>query len=138
MMTDISRRDFLGFITSGLLAASGLLGLTGLVRFLQYQGETVPKTEFDLGAASDYPLGTHLLPDIPAVLIHTEDGFTAISLTCTHLGCTVEQQPGGFECPCHGSQFETKGVVLRGPAARPLRLLRVEVTDDDQLHLCLA
>jgi len=72
---------------------------------------------------------------IRAVVIRTTSGFTALSLVCTHLGCTVESKPEGFACPCHGSRFDIQGGVTRGPAAKPLRPLRVEVTKDGHLHI---
>jgi len=48
-----------------------------------------------------------------------EDGdVTAVSLTCTHLGCTVQWNPAerSWDCPCHGSRFDRFGAVLEGPA----------------------
>ena len=135
-MSEISRRDFLKLASIAILTASGLLGLEGLFRFLEYQTEPPPPTEFDLGPASNYPTGSRtLLPDIPALLLHTQSGFSAISLVCTHLGCTVESKPEGFACPCHGSRFDSQGNVTRGPANQPLPDLRVEVTPADDLRL---
>jgi cytochrome b6-f complex iron-sulfur subunit len=135
-MSNLSRRDFLKLTTASLLAVSGLLGLDGLLRFLNYQTEPSPKTEFDLGPAAKYPLGSQtLLADVPAVLIHDASGFSALSLVCTHLGCTVEQTPAGFTCPCHGSRYDEKGRVQRGPAKEPLPQLRIETTPDDHLIL---
>lgn len=137
-MPDIPRRDFLKITTTALLTASGLLGVDALIRFLHFIPESQAQTEFDLGAALAYPVGTRtLLPDIPAVLIHDENGFSAMSLICTHLGCTVEQQANGFSCPCHGSRFDQNGNSLRGPAKQALRILRVETTSDGQLRLFL-
>ncbi len=135
-MPDPTRRDFLKLTTTGLLTASGLLGLAGLFRFLEYQTEPPVKTEFDLGLQTDYPVGTRrLLPEVPAMLFHTDNGFGAISLVCTHLGCTVEQQDNGFACPCHGSQYAPDGQVLRGPTQKPLRRLRLETRADGHLIL---
>ena len=41
---------------------------------------------------------------------------------CTHKGCLVKykEKDGRIECPCHGSQFDLNGNVLRGPAQRSL------------------
>ena len=137
-MPKINRRDFLKLSTTGLLTASGLLGLGALFRFMGYESESATKTEFDLGEESAYPVGSRtVLPDIPAILIHTESGFKAISLVCTHLGCTVEQDADGFSCPCHGSLYSDDGSVLRGPAQKPLPTLRVEQNVNGQLTLYL-
>lgn len=120
----------------GLLAASGVFGLGILLQYLGYQSEPPPQTEFDLGPASRYPLGSRTnLADVPAILIHSESGFSALSLVCTHLGCTLEQKPDGFTCPCHGSHFSANGTVLRGPAAKSMVSLQIE--QDKQGHLIL-
>lgn len=135
-MPNLSRRDFLKLTTSTLLTASGLLGLGALFRFLGYQTEPPPQTQFDLGAAANYPVDSRtLLPNIPALLLHTSDGFSAMSLTCSHLGCTVESKENGFTCPCHGSKYDAQGNVLTGPARKQLSTLRVETTPDGNLIL---
>ncbi|MFL7869344.1 MAG: ubiquinol-cytochrome c reductase iron-sulfur subunit [Anaerolineales bacterium] len=135
-MSNVSRRDFLKLTRNGLLWLSAALGLGGLFRFLDYDANPAPKTEFDLGLAADYPPGSRtLLADVPAMLLHTEDGFSALSLTCTHLGCTVERNKDEFICPCHGSHFKLDGTLLHGPAAQPLASLRIETTEDGKLIL---
>jgi cytochrome b6-f complex iron-sulfur subunit len=135
-MSHISRRDFLKLAANWLLAASGILGLGAVLRFLSHTTEPAPKTEFDLGLASSYPVGSRsMLSAVPALLIHTESGFSALSLVCTHLGCTVESKDNGFACPCHGSLYGNDGNVLRGPAQKPLRALRVEQNSNGNLIL---
>jgi Rieske Fe-S protein len=69
------------------------------------------------------------------VLLHTDNGFSALSLVCTHLGCTVEDHTQEFVCPCHGSRFDKDGNVTHGPAEKRLNTLRVEVTDEGNLKL---
>ena len=135
-MSDISRRDFLKLARNGFLYLSGALVLGGLLRFLDFDPDPAPKKKFDLGPASNYLLGSRtLLADSPAVLLHTESGFSALSLVCTHLGCTVEQKTDGFACPCHGSRFDADGKMIYGPAVKPLRPLRIEITEDNRLIL---
>lgn len=56
--------------------------------------------------------------------------IAALSLVCTHLGCTVSVTPDGMVCPCHGSRFDRQGVVLTGPAQRPLPRLQTELDGD--------
>ncbi len=131
-----SRRDFIRLATTGVLSAAGLIGLGGLIRFLDFQGEQPPDTTFDLGEPGKYPPGTRtMLPDVPAILISTDKGFTALSLVCTHLGCTVEQTPGGFQCPCHGSRYSADGEVQQGPARLALHKLRLETAANGHLLL---
>ena len=57
------------------------------------------------------------------LVAHTaQSSFTALTATCTHQACTVSGfQNGDYVCPCHGSQFNTNGGVVLGPAASPLR-----------------
>jgi len=135
-MKKLSRRDFLKLATNSLLGLSGVLGVGGLIRFLSYEMDPAPPSQYDLGSAGDYPPGSRtLLMQIPAVLIHNNDGYLAFSLVCTHLGCTVEQKEGEFECPCHGSKYDDKGYVTRGPANTPLKKLRVEITETGNIIL---
>ena len=135
-MKQTSRRDFLKLSTNSLLALAGILGIGGLFRFLNYQYDEPPQTEFDIGSAYDYPLNSRtVLAYIPAVIIHDKDGLRAISLECTHLGCMLEARNFGFECPCHGSRFDPSGVALKGPAVKNLRKLRVERSEDGNLHV---
>jgi cytochrome b6-f complex iron-sulfur subunit len=135
-MAALSRRDFLKITSQTFLAASGLLGLGALLRFLGYQTEPLGPTEFDLGPASGYPVGSRtVLSEVPAVLIHSEAGFSALSLVCTHLGCTVEQKTDGFTCLCHGSKFGVEGLPRRGPAEKSLASLHIE--QNAQGHLIL-
>jgi len=51
-----------------------------------------------------------------------QETFNAMTAVCTHEACTVTRfQSGTFQCPCHGSEYNTSGTVTRGPASRPLQ-----------------
>lgn len=137
-MTEPSRRDFLKLARAGFLWLSSALALGGLFRFLDYEPNPAPQTEFDLGPVDQFPLGSRtLLSDPPAVLLHTENGFSALSLTCTHLGCTLEQTTDGFTCPCHSSRFDADGNVTHGPASKALQTLRAEISAEDHVFVYL-
>lgn len=132
----ISRAGFLSLAGKSLLALCGLLGLGGLVEYMSFQPDPAPPTQFDQGAATNYPPGSRtLVPEARAVLLHGEAGFTALSLICPHLGCTVALAPEGYACPCHGSRFKPDGSVQNGPANQPMKTLRVEETSNGQLIL---
>lgn len=64
-------------------------------------------------------------------LLREADQVIAVSLVCTHLGCTVSVTPEGMVCPCHGSRFDRSGNVVSGPAQRPLDRLTVERVGDE-------
>lgn len=76
--------------------------------------------------------------------IGNRPSFTIMSSRCTHVGCPTQPngplyprrrrseptaggrvdilptRPAGFGCPCHGSQFDTEGNRIAGPAPRAL------------------
>lgn len=64
-----------------------------------------------------------------------EGNQEALSLTCTHQGCTVQPTATGeFHCPCHGAVFDSTGRVMRGPAQRDLGRFKVVRQQDRVAH----
>lgn len=57
------------------------------------------------------------------------EGIMALYQKCVHLGCRVPfcVQSQWFECPCHGSKYNTAGEYRDGPAPRGLDRFRVTV-----------
>ena len=51
--------------------------------------------------------------------------WVVLSGICPHAGCTVSPafgENGGLGCPCHGSRFDERGRLQRGPATRDLTI----------------
>jgi 3-phenylpropionate/trans-cinnamate dioxygenase ferredoxin subunit len=83
--------------------------------------------EIPTGAARSVAFGDHNL-----LVLHADDGFSAVDATCTHAagpladaslaaGCVVV-------CPWHAAEFDGRtGAVLRGPARKPLQTYPVSI-----------
>ncbi len=128
------RRNFFQISSRLLLSLAGVLGLGGLIRFFSHEPYSGPPGSYDLGAAVDFPPSARVIRlDIPAVIYQLGGKYTALSLRCTHLGCTLEDEGGNFSCPCHGSAFDQDGEILKGPAEEKLPPLRVEINEEGNL-----
>jgi cytochrome b6-f complex iron-sulfur subunit len=120
-----SRRSFL----KGL---GGLGVLTGLgATAIHYARPEIfygDPTRICAGRPEDLPVGALLVvKEAHLFVLHSAEGFLAMSTVCTHLGCFTRHEPekNRIFCPCHGAEFALDGAVQRGPALRPLRRLRV-------------
>jgi len=124
-MEDISqsRRKFITTLTL-LLASGGLL-----VRYLTPRSSGNRKALASAAAADVPPGGALLFRSQRLALLRDDSGCYALSLICTHLGCTVTVTGDSFSCPCHGSRFDRQGKVEKGPANAPLRRLELVETD---------
>ncbi len=62
-------------------------------------------------------------------------GLMALYQRCVHLGCRVPwcDDSQGFECPCHGSKYNSIGEYFAGPAPRNLDRFAVHVTEEGRL-----
>lgn len=70
--------------------------------------------------------GAVIFPDKNIALLKSENKVLAMSLVCTHLGCTISLSENKFVCPCHGSVFDIDGNVINGPADKPLKRYMTE------------
>ncbi len=66
-----------------------------------------------------------------AVYKDETEGLKVCSAVCTHFGCIVRwnNDERSWDCPCHGSRFDTDGEVLEGPALHALA--KADLVDDD-------
>ncbi len=61
----------------------------------------------------------------------SQDTFNAMTAICTHEACTVTRfQSGTFQCPCHGSEYNTNGGVTKGPAPTALRRFNTQFANN--------
>ncbi len=125
-----SRRAFL----IGLAAAlgGGWLG-AALHRLFLAEPRTVEPARIRL---ADLASGGRLIVTYagkPVLVRQGADGqVEALSLVCTHLGCTVEwdEENQGFRCPCHEGKFDAEGRAIAGPPKLPLQRLKVRHEGD--------
>jgi glycine/D-amino acid oxidase-like deaminating enzyme/nitrite reductase/ring-hydroxylating ferredoxin subunit len=60
-----------------------------------------------------------------AVYRNEHQGLQICSAVCSHMGCIVHwnNAESSWDCPCHGSRFDTRGEVIEGPALKALASL---------------
>lgn len=132
----LSREGFLRLVSRVPLWLTGGASLVGLLQYLSYETDPPPQSIFSAGAPDWYRVGTAtVVPGARAVLYRERDGFWALSLVCSHLGCTTEEDGGGYRCPCHGSKYDLQGRVLNGPAKQALKTVWVEADADGNLQI---
>jgi Rieske Fe-S protein len=68
-------------------------------------------------------------------LVKQGAGITALSSTCTHLGCRVSwnAEDETLKCPCHGGVFDPTGAVKAGPPPAPLARLETRIEGEQVL-----
>lgn len=65
------------------------------------------------------------------IIINHEETTTVLSAHCTHLGCKINQtEKDRLVCPCHGSEYDLNGNVIKGPAYKSLELISSKITSD--------
>lgn len=136
------RRTLLNWLwgSLGLLAVLELGWLTGLILKARKKrtSEQIQGHLIDGGRVESLRPGeVKALPEGMLFLACLDDNrFIALSRTCTHLGCALswEVNEQKFICPCHGSTFDRRGVVLTSPAIRPLDFYPIRI-ENGQLRI---
>ncbi len=108
-----------GVAAQSLLFPEQTAGAAQPVRF--------PLAELPVGASRPVAYG-----GAAAVVLRTAESLRCFSLTCTHLGCTVEwqQNKAEFYCPCHEGRYDEYGEPVAGPPVIPLEQIAVRVDGD--------
>jgi cytochrome b6-f complex iron-sulfur subunit len=104
------------------------------------EGITISGSQVIVDLASDAgaPLrssgGWLLIADAQVLAVNVGGNtIRAFTSVCTHQGCDRSWGFSNdlFTCNCHGSQFNTSGGVVRGPATRDLDEFEVEREEDE-------
>lgn len=87
-------------------------------------GEVESVLQIPAGHGALVNQGLHKL----AVYRDEQGSLHTLSAKCTHLGCIVHfnSVERSWDCPCHGSRFNTDGTVLHGPAILPLEAAQLK------------
>lgn len=73
----------------------------------------------------------------PIILYRISDvDYTALLMQCTHKGCELVPQGNFLACPCHGSEFNNKGIVQNPPAQENLKTFQIK-TDNENIYILL-
>ncbi len=149
----MGRRQFMNLLTFGTVTGVALGALYPVAQyFTPYRpggggGGTNAKDELGNPVKASAWLSSHPVGDRSLVqglkgdptylIVEGEDAITSygINAICTHLGCVVPWNSGAnkYMCPCHGSQYDSTGKVVRGPAPLSLAIAHVSVEDDQVL-----
>ncbi len=146
----MGRRQFMNALTGGAVAVTTLGALYPVVKYFippssgSSSGGVTAKDALGNDVAVSAFLENHApgdrtlvqgLKGDPTYLVVTEDKTIAdygLNAVCTHLGCVVpwNAAENKFMCPCHGSQYDSTGKVVRGPAPLSLALAHAKVDDN--------
>jgi cytochrome b6-f complex iron-sulfur subunit len=124
-----SRRNLLLRGAQWTVATAAVLFLYPLLRFTSFRVPPKPRL---IEVPAPLPLsGVHTGHDF-ILFAAKDEGATAVSRVCTHLGCRInyQQDKQYIECPCHQSRFTPGGVVIAGPAKKNLPTYEVTMKKD--------
>mgnify|MGYP001158210007 FL=1 len=154
---DMERRNIMNLIlfTGGVIPSVGGLAIPYILFFipktndsaggglpaLTKSGDKITfKGWLDSHVVGDRQLVQGLKGDATYLVVDPDDGDNGkqirnygINAVCTHLGCVVpwNKAANKYMCPCHGSQYDQTGKVVRGPA--PLSLALAHISDSDDI-----
>jgi cytochrome b6-f complex iron-sulfur subunit len=136
----MGRRKFLVSLALGWAVFAAAMGglMTAMFGFIVPRVDFTKVETFKVGPPDNFPKKT-VNEDYKAKgkfwIVNDGQKIFAISVVCTHLGCTPNwmENERKFKCPCHGSGFTMQGINFEGPAPFPLRRFEVTLADDGQI-----
>ena len=135
----LTRREFLNSLWKYLGILAILEGVILSFSMMRSRSSAVKESNLykSAGKLADIPRGS-VMPFRSArfFLVRRDDGgLMAISMVCSHLGCTVNWDASEqlFKCPCHASVYDSLGNVVKSPATKALNYHRVIVENGEVL-----
>ncbi|EDX84635.1 Cytochrome B6-F complex Fe-S subunit family [Synechococcus sp. PCC 7335] len=145
----LSRRQLMNFFTGSVVAATAGYALYPMGKFFispkesnegngilarDQLGNPIPAGQILVEPPGTRALVAGIAGEPTYLLVQDNISLSKRGIVdnCTHLGCTFPWVPKGqeFQCPCHGSRYDQEGMVVRGPAPLPLKIVHVSVKDD--------
>ena len=146
----MGRRQFMNLLTFGSITGVALGALYPVVKYFippssggagggvtakDALGNDVIVSDFLASHnVGDRVLAQGLKGDPTYIVVESDSSLAdyGINAVCTHLGCVVpwNANENKFICPCHGSQYNSEGKVVRGPAPLSLALVHADNVDD--------
>lgn len=150
---DLGRRQFMNLLTFGAVTGTALGALYPVVKYFippssgSAGGGVIAKDALGNDVVASAFLSSHSVGDRvlaqglkgdPTYIVVESSSAVAdygINAVCTHLGCVVpwNAAENKFICPCHGSQYNSEGKVVRGPAPLSLALVHAGVNEDGKV-----
>jgi len=128
MAKKMNRRNFFRRLSLGLMLPLGLVSYISI-------NKSRRQTLIQKVSIHESELINGLLFEGVLVSIQNEE-IQFLSTQCSHLGCEIKTlKEGKLICPCHGSQFDLQGHVLKGPAAKKLSTLKFDYLAPDKIYL---
>ncbi|HAK60942.1 MAG TPA: hypothetical protein DCO77_11255 [Nitrospiraceae bacterium] len=137
------RRDFIKKALTGVLALLGIGFIVPALRILTpsrvrekemayfplLPEEELPRAGVKKAELTYKALGRDMKARV--FLVSSPEGVTALSSTCTHLGCLVNyrRDKKEFVCPCHSGRYDLTGKNIGGPPPAPLTRFPVRIRD---------
>ena len=128
--------------TAGLTIA-GSLASCAPTYFAKYSIDgnkiKISKSEFvylkgEVEKERDFILVQDKSQKFPICLKKENDNYTALLMMCTHRSCELNVGGRVYTCPCHGSEFDSQGGVITGPAQKSLKSFKTE-SDENHIYI---
>jgi Rieske Fe-S protein len=118
-----SRRSFLKIIVAGIISFF----------IVVWNKLTLIHIEINKDAKKVFPINKNKTVsfDNDYIIVSENNTTTVLSSHCTHLGCKIDKMVGDhFVCPCHGSEYDMNGKVIKGPAYKNLETVPFQISED--------